>query len=387
MYHKAVEPSDFEPNEAGQVARVPGVAPYWVFLPKPIPRELGLSSRTSLILSRADQAIGRLVGTGHLLPNPHLVGAAYRSREAVSSLAIEGTQTSLSEVLSAEAAESQERSEVREVLNYIRAFDYGLERLRELPLSLRLIRELHERLLRGVRGQERTPGEFRTSQNWIGRQGGGIEDAAFVPPPPGPMGEALNDWEHYLHEEPHQPALVRCALIHYQFETIHPFLDGNGRIGRLLIPFYLVEREILREPLLYVSPFFEARREDYYGKLQAVRQRGRFEDWLTFFLEAVETQALDAVTRGEALLALVREFRERLRTLRVRGSALQLVDQLLANPFITTSRAADFLGVTPQGAAYVIGQLLRAGIVTEADRRGATRVYVARRILDLLEAP
>jgi Fic family protein len=314
------------------------------------------------------------------------VGAAYRSREAVSSLAIEGTQTSLSEVLSAEAAESGERSEVREVLNYIRAFDHGLERLRELPLSLRLIRELHERLLRGVRGQERTPGEFRTSQNWIGRQGGGIEDATFVPPPPDSMVEALNDWERYLHEKPQQPALVRCALIHYQFETIHPFLDGNGRIGRLLIPFYLVEREILTEPLVYVSPYFETRRDDYYGKLQAVRQGGRFDDWVRFFLEAVEAQALDAVTRGEALLALVREFRNRLRALRVRGSALQLVEQLLANPFVTTSRAAEFLSVTPQGAAYVIGQLRRAGIVEETDRRGATRVYVARRILDLLEA-
>jgi len=327
-----------------------------------------------------------LVGTSHLLPNPHLVGAAYRSREAVSSLAIEGTQTSLSEVLSAEAAESPKRSEVREVLNYIRAFDHGLERLREFPLSLRLIRELHERLLRGVRGQERTPGEFRTSQNWIGRQGGGIEDATFVPPPPDSMVEALDDWERYLHEEPQQPALVRCALIHYQFETIHPFLDGNGRIGRLLIPFYLVERDILREPLLYVSPYFETRRDDYYGKLQDVRQRGTFDEWVRFFLEAIEAQALDAVARGEALLALVREFRERLRAQRVRGSALQFVEQLLANPFVTTSRAKEFLGVTLQGAAYVIGQLLRAGIVEETDRRGATRVYVARRILDLLEA-
>lgn len=381
-----MEPTDFEPNEAGRVRQVRGPAPYWAFFPGPIPRDLGPSTRTLLALSRADQAIGRLVGTGHLLPNPHLVSDAYRTREAVSSLAIEGTQTSLSEVLSAEAAETSERSEVREVLNYIRAFDYGLARLKELPLSLRLIRELHERLLRGVRGQERTPGEFRTSQNWIGRSRGGLEDATFVPPPPETMLDSLRDWERYLHEDPEQPALVRCALIHYQFETIHPFLDGNGRIGRLLVPFYLVERDILRESLLFVSPYFEARRDEYYERLQTVRRRGAFDDWVKFFLEGVEVQALDAVTRGEALLALMRDFRDRLRALRVRGSALQLVEQLLANPFVTTSRASKFLGVTYQGAAYAIAQLVRAEIVEETDRRGAARVFVSRPILDVLEA-
>lgn len=382
-----MDTSDFRPSASGQVRRVPGPAPYWAFFPAPIPREIDLSNETLLTLSRADQAIGRLVGTGRLLPTPHLVSAAYRTREAVSSLAIEGTQTSLSEVLTAEAAEAPVRSEVREVLNYIRAFDYGLNRLNALPLSLRLIRELHERLLEGVRGQERTPGEFRTSQNWIGRAGATIEGATFIPPPPEPMIDALDDLERYLHEQPQQPPLVRCALGHYQFETIHPFLDGNGRVGRLLIPFYLVEQEVLVEPLLFVSPYFEERRDEYYERLQRVRQHGAFDEWVKFFLEAVEAQALDAVTRGETLLGVVQEFRERLRKERVRGSALQLVDQLLANPFLTTARAADFLGVTNQGAAYAINQLGRAGIVEGAGKRGAARVYVSARVLDVLEAP
>jgi len=367
---------------------VPGPAPYWAFFPSPMPSTLSLPPDLVIKLSEADQALGRLVGAGRVLPNPHLVSSAYRRREAVSSLAIEGTQASLSDVLSSEAANSTRSSEVREVRNYVDAFDYGIERLATLPLSLRLIRELHERLLRGVVGPDKTPGEFRTSQNWIGQGGTPLEDSIFVPPPPDEMKTALGDWEVYLHDEaPQLPTLVRCALIHYQFETIHPFLDGNGRLGRLMISFYLVERGVVPIPLLYVSPYFERRRPEYYERLQAVRQRGDFESWIGFFLEAVTAQAMDAVRRAEALLIVFSEYRSRLRTARIRGGAVELVDQLLANPYMTTPRAARFLGVTYQGASYAISRLVGAGILRESQQIGTARTFLAEEVLSVLESP
>jgi Fic family protein len=201
------------------------------------------------------------------------------------------------------------------------------------------------------------------------------------------MRSALDDWEKFLHEEPKMPHLMRCALIHYQFETIHPFLDGNGRLGRLLISFYLVERGILALPLLYVSPYLEARRPEYYDRLQRVRQRGQFEDWITFFLDAVRSQAMDAVGRAERLLEVFSAYRDRLRNARIRGGAVELVDQLLANPYMTTSRAAGFLHISLQGASYAINRLVDAKILEPSGRTGAARVFLAREVLEVLEAP
>jgi Fic family protein len=221
-----------------------GDAAYWAFAPEPILREVTLSSRTVFLLSEADRALGELAGIGVRLPNPHLLIQPYLRREAVASSRIEGTQSTLSEVLSAEAQLRVETEDQREVLNYVRALEYGLARLPNLPLSKRLIRDLHAELLRGVRGQERTPGEFRRSQNWIG--GSGPVDARFVPPPSDLLEDALDDLEAFLHEDLELPVLIRCAFAHFQFETIHPFLDGNGRLGRLLIVFYLLERRLLR---------------------------------------------------------------------------------------------------------------------------------------------
>lgn len=377
--------ADYQETPAGRPIEVKGPAPYWAYAPARMPRELNLDSEAVVALSRADQALGRLIGVGQILPNPHLVSSAYRRREAISSLAIEGTQASLSDVLSSEAADVSMSSEVAEVRNYLRAFDHGIRGLHRLPLSLRLIREIHGELMRGVRGQERTPGEFRTSQNWIGQEGTTIENSIYVPPPPDLMIEALGDWESYLHEEDVPiPPLVRCALLHYQFETIHPFLDGNGRVGRLLITFYPVERGVLEEPLLYVSPFFDARRPEYYHSLQGVRERGDFHRWIVFFLAAVESQALDAITRAETLLALQEIFRQGLREAGIKGRAEQLADQLIANPFITTPRSADLLKVTPQGARHVMQQLIRTGIIGYSHNIGRTKVYVASDVLDAL---
>lgn len=377
----------YQKTLAGKPIRVPGPAAYWAYSPAPVPRELKLTPAAVLALSHADRALGRLIGVGQVIPNPHLVSSAYRRREAISSLAIEGTQASLSDVLTSEATEQSSSSEVAEVRNYIQAFDFGLERLASLPLSLRLIREIHRVLMTDVRGREKTPGEFRRSQNWIGQEGTPIESSIYVPPPPELLDDALGDWERYMHEDPQVPTLVKCALIHYQFETIHPFLDGNGRIGRLLITFYLVERQVLAEPLLYVSPYFDARRPQYYDNLQGVRERGDFDSWVVFFLSAVESQALDAVERAERLLTLQEAFKERLRTASVRGRAEQLADQLIANPFITVARAASILDITPQGAQYVINQLLENRIVSRDGKVQKARLYVCDEVLSVLSAP
>jgi Fic family protein len=276
-----------------------------------------------------------------------------------------------------------ENRDLREVLNYVRALEIGLERLNTLPLSNRLLREMHAELMRGVRGQERTPGEFRRSPNWIG--GRGPADAVFVPPDPESMLTALDDFERYLHEDVPLPVLVRCALIHYQFETIHPFLDGNGRLGRLLIVFYLVERGILRQPLLYLSSYFERERDAYVRHLQAVREEGAYEQWVTFFLGAVASQARLATETSESLIHLGREFRERLRSLRARGQAVDAAESLIGNPFVSAPSLARDLRLTRQGAQYVIDTLQRAEIVAPAPGESRPTLYLAREVLSALE--
>ena len=263
------------------MVKSPGKWGFYSFVPSPIPRRLQLDGDTVLALSRADTAIGRLAGAGRLLPNPHLLVNPYMTREAVASSGIEGTQTSVSEVLEANATgQSLPDSDVREVQNYIAALTEGLRRLAEIPLCLRLLREVHAVLLRGVRGQERQPGEFRTSPNWIGSPTDTPDNATFVPPLPDDMWRSLDDLEQFLNEHVPLPVLIRCALLHYQFETIHPFLDGNGRLGRLLAVFYLVQQEVLPQPLLCLSPYFEDHRSEYYQRIQAVREQGRIQEWL-----------------------------------------------------------------------------------------------------------
>jgi Fic family protein len=379
-----MRPDQFLSERAGRVIvanRGPGE--FYAFEPAPIPRDLDMSSELVLALSDADRAIGMLAGLGRQLPNPHLLIRPHIRREAVASTRIEGTQSSLSDVLSAEARHLPDTAERREVLNYVRALELGLERLASLPLSNRLLREMHSELLRGVRGAERTPGELRRSPNWIG--GPTPRDAVFVPPPPDLMHDSLTDLERYLHEDGGQPILIRCALAHYQFETIHPFLDGNGRLGRLLIVFYLVERRVLRQPLLYVSSYFERHRDEYVDRLQRVRERGDYEGWITFFLRAVATQASGAVRSAEALLRLGSEFRDRLRRIRARGQVIDAAEGLIGNPYVTAPWLAESLGLTRQGAQYVISNLERAEIVVPASANTRPALYVAREVLSVLE--
>ena len=260
-----MEPGSYADTPFGQARRTPGRTGYVAYFPNPIPRRLGLSDANLLGLADAEAALGRLAGAGRLLPDPHLLVQPYLRREAIASTRIEGTQASLQELFDAEASDKPYGADIEEVVNYVLAMETGLARLATLPVSVRLLREMHEVILAGVRGRDRQPGAVRTTQNWIGQLGATIETATFVPPPPGEVGALLTDLERFIHESPRLPPLVQAALVHYQFETIHPFLDGNGRLGRLLIVFFLVLRDRLPEPLLYLSPYFEAHRDEYYA--------------------------------------------------------------------------------------------------------------------------
>ncbi len=380
----AVEAKRFVAPAFGEAFKTLGPAGYTAFRPAPLPHRLDLSDETVIALSDADRALGRLAGTGRLLPNPHLLLRPYVTREALASSRIEGTQASLSDVFDAQARKAAE-GPLREVTNYIDALDHGLARLDALPVSRRLLCEVHEILLTGVRGQERCPGEVRRSQNWIGSPDNRPMTALFVPPPVDEMEPALDDLERFLHEASPLPPLAAIALAHYQFETIHPFLDGNGRLGRLLIVFLLVERDLLPQPLLYLSSFFEAHRSDYYDRLQAVRERGEVQEWLRFFLTGVAEQANDAVARAEELVDLREEMRHRLTGDRSR--ATEVVEMIFENPVLTTTRIAEALDVTPQSALNHVRRLEGEDIVIEvAGVPGRSKRWIAADVLRVLGA-
>src|SRR5437016_8513013 len=279
---------------------------YAAFVPDPLPPELEWTPTLVRALSDADRLVGRLAGEGGRLPNPQLLIRPFVRCEAMLSSCIEGTRATLGELLAAEAGAAVDRSpaDLREVANYVVALEYGVKRLKTLPLSLRLTRELHTKLMTGVRGGHATPGEFRKTQNWIGPPGSTLENAIYVPPPPEVLVECLSAWEKFLHDHS-LPVLVQAALMHIQFEAIHPFLDGNGRVGRLLITLFLVERDVLPTPLLYLSAFFEATRGDYYKSLQGVHERGGWEEWLIYFLNGVARQSEDALSRSLRINALL----------------------------------------------------------------------------------
>ena len=271
---RLMELEAYAPTPFGEARRTPGRHGYVAYFPATIPRTLDLPASTVRLLADAEGALGQLAGVGRLIRNPDLLIRPYLLREALSSTRIEGTQASMAEVFETDAAGGAPNADVEEVVNYIAAMRWGLERLDELPLSTRLLREMHRRLMAGVRGRELAPGDLRTSQNWIGPPGSTIETAQFVPPPPGELPALLADWERFAHEEPDLPLLVQNALLHSQFETIHPFLDGNGRLGRLLLVFFLIARGRLTVPLLYLSAYLERKRGDYYDALQAIHETG-----------------------------------------------------------------------------------------------------------------
>ena len=360
---------------------------YAAFVPAPLPPVLEWSPRLIGVLSDADRLIGRLAGEGGRLPNPHILMRPFVRREAVLSSKIEGTQATLGELLAAEAGAAVERSpeDLREVGNYVAALEHGISLLQELPLCVRLVRELHTKLMEGVRGQNATPGIFRTTQNWIGKPGSTLATASYIPPPPGEVEPCLAAWEKFLHESD-LPPLVTIALAHYQFEAIHPFLDGNGRVGRLLITLFLIERKILPTPLLYLSAFFEAARRDYYDGLRGVSTSGAWNEWLEYFLLGVARMSEDALSRATRINDLLAEWNGKFAG-HSTNTPIRVLGLLAANPFVTITGAANQLSVAFTTVQRAIERLESSGIVRQVSDAKRDRVYCAQAVLDILEEP
>jgi Fic family protein len=353
---------------------------YAAFIPAPLPPvpPIALDGPLHALLSRADQAVGRLDGVIQTVPNPDFFVYMYVRREAVLSSQIEGTQSTLEDLLAVELepqpAWRDLPQDVEEVVRYVHAMNYGLARLGDLPLSLRLITEIHGQLLTGVRGSHRLPGEFRRSQNWIGPENATLDEATFVPPPVHEMNQALDNFERFLHED-ELPALVHAGLAHAQFETIHPFLDGNGRVGRLLITFLLVFRGVLHRPLLYLSVYLKRHRAEYYDRLMAIRSSGDWESWLRFFLTGVAQTAEEATATARAILDL-REKHRRLIQEKTSGvNGLRLLDLLFERPLLHVNLVKDSLGIAFVTANKMVEQLEGLGILEEITGRKRGRIF------------
>lgn len=381
-----MNPQDFKTSTAGQCFHVVG-KDYWAFLPAALPPRVEPSWALMAALSEADRALSELAGAGRLLPNPHLLIQPAMRREAVLSSRIEGTQASLSDLLYFEAGAVDEKrpDDVREVANYVVAFEHGLKRLTKLPLSGRLLREIHDKLMRGVRGDFVTPGEFRRTQNWIGPPGCTLNQATYVPPPVAEMHESLAAFERYMHADSREPPLLRCAYLHYQFEAIHPFVDGNGRVGRLLMPLYLCGQGLLSQPLLYLSAYFEKHRQDYYGHLLAVSQRGAWEDWLRFFLAGVAEQSRDALDTTKRLLELRDKMHASVSGKRVPSAAIRLVDHLLENPVVSPARLSKLWKLSYPAVAKGVRLLEDKHWLRETTGRQRGQLFICDQIMAVLD--
>lgn len=384
-----MDPRNFVSSAFGEPKREPGNKwAFWYYEPRSVPRQIQLEPDTVVALSRADAALGQLSGVSLLLPDPELFIGPSLTREAVASSRIEGTQASLSDVLQAELAGDQPTSEdVAEVYKYLEASQMAFALIEELPISQRLLLEVHRTLLTGVRGEEKNPGEFRRSAVWVGPPGVTPDEAIFVPPLPTAVPDLIADWERYVNEENGTPDLVRAAIMHYQFETIHPFLDGNGRIGRLAVNLLLKQRNRLKYPLLYLSGYLESHRDEYYARLQAVREKGEVQEWLVFFLEAVRAQAEDGIWRAGRLIQLREQYLRAAATTRSRLPTL--VETIFRNPFITVRRIQQATGLTNAGARNLVRQAESLEWVTSLGRhgRGGQEIWYAKEIFAIQDAP
>jgi Fic family protein len=366
---------------------------YRAFIPASLPPipPVRISSEMQNLLSQADLSLGRLDGSIQTLPNPDLFVLMYVRKEAVLSSQIEGTQSSLSDLLNAEARLNSpaQPKDVHELINYVGAMKHGLERLKELPLSVRLICEIHAKLLQDRRGSKLTPGEIRRSQNWIGPADCTLSEAAFVPPPPEEVAPALGNMETFLHTETDLPPLLQIGLAHAQFETIHPFLDGNGRVGRLLITFFLCERGILSKPVLYLSHYFKKNRAAYYEHLQAVRDTGDWEQWLHFFLHGIIEVSAQATIIARAILALREKHRAAVTTHLARAAANghRILESLYRNPILSVTGAKEQLGVTYPAASNIINRLVELGLLHELTGNRRNRIYRYDPYIQLFDEP
>ena len=375
----------FKNSTAGKCIRTITCPPYWAYVPNPLPPKIKMDWELANLLSKADIKLGELSGAGQLLPNPHLLIRPFIRREAVMSSRIENTQSGLDDLFFFEADETEPPpvSDVKEIFNYVRAMEYGIKRLQELPISSRLICEIHGILMKGVRGgKHATPGSMRTSQNWIG--GRTLRDATYVPPQVADMKQCFSDLEKYIHSNAQEPALIQCALVHYQFEAIHPFLDGNGRIGRLLITFMLLERELLSQPLLYLSDFFERHRDEYYELLLNVSQKGDWKAWLTFFLNGVRQQSENALSTIQKLLDLQSQYKALAAGQRVPKVVNRLIDYLFASPAVSVSELSKIWEISFPAVQRGVSYLIEKGILREITRRPQYRLFVADGIFDII---
>ena len=389
-----MNPDDYRDSTSGRlVQQGEGPAAFWAFVPNPLPPKLEFDLELVRLLDEARGAVGELAGLGRNLDDPQLLMRPLMRREAVLSSRIEGTRAGLAELYAYEAGEqlalpgaalTAAEADTREVHNYVRALEYGIERVKTLPVSLRLMRELHEKLMQGVRGDAATPGEFRTRQNWIGRPGSLLNGASYVPPPVPEMMVALSDLELYLHRPDPYPPLVRLAFIHYQFEAIHPFVDGNGRIGRLLLSLLLVEWGLLPLPLLYLSAFFEKNRDAYYDGLAAVTRHGAWREWVAYFLSGVREQSGDAVVRMRALVDLSAQWKVELRAAKASPLMKLIIQSLVGQPQITATDVIKQFAVSQPTANKTLKRLEATGILIEQTGRKWGMTYVAPDVLKIL---
>jgi Fic family protein len=389
-----MNPDRFKSSSSGKPIKVGrGDTAFYAFIPNPLPPDIEPDWGLMGVLSQTDRALSELAGVGRTLPNPHLLIGPFVRREAVLSSRIEGTLTDITGLYAYEAGQmplpglesAPAREDAQEVLNYVRALEYGLTRVEDLPISLRLMRELHKRLLTGVRGDHTTPGEFRQTQNWIGPPGCSLAEAPYVPPPVPEMEQALSALEKYLHQTaPIHPPLIRLALIHYQFEAIHPFVDGNGRIGRLLTSLLLVEWDLLPLPLLYLSAYFYRHRDDYYDLLMAVSEKGAWSDWISFFLHGVAEQSQDAIARATRLQDLQTLWHQQLTQIRTSALLLRLADNLFSLPVLTIPEAQKCLNVTYKSAKSNVEKLVEAGILRQMESTSYRKSYYAPEIIQII---
>jgi len=378
--------TEVSPRGGRLVVQQTGSGGYSAFVPQPLPPDPPLSydDELSSLMERANRALGRLDGCTYTLPNPDLFLYMYVRKEAVLSSQIEGTQASLADLLEYEGDIEVKTSQddIEEVSNYVAAMNHGLERLKEFPLSLRLIKEIHARLLSGTRGGHKHPGEFRTSQNWIG--GTKPSDARFVPPPPNEVMRCIGDLEIFLHDE-NIPPLLKAGLAHAQFETIHPFLDGNGRMGRLLITFILCHDKVLEKPLLYLSLFFKKHREEYYERLNAVRRDGDWEGWIKFYLQGVYEISKQATDAAKSIMDLLAADRQKLAGLgKAAPTALALLDLLYLRPYVTIPFVAKELDISPPAASKAVNNLVALGILKEVSGKKRDRIFLHERYLAII---
>ena len=354
-------------------------------VPNPLPRSMEMDSSLVYRLDEASRAVATLAGAGETIPNPHLLTQPFLRREAVLSSRIEGTQASLSDLYLYEASKKASM-DVLEVHNYVRALEEGIELLDKLPICLRLINSLHATLLSGVRGERERPGEIRTEQVWIGKPGTPLEEARFVPPPPSHLIDSLDQWERFVNEDLQMPPLVQCALMHYQFEAIHPYRDGNGRIGRLLIVLFLYARTILPVPLLYLSAYFERDRQRYYDELLNVSVTGDWRAWLDYFLEGVIQQSNDSLRRARQVRELHEEYRGKVLDRRGSANSLKMADLLFTRPYITAPAASAELGITNAGARRILDRFVEMGLLYVIPNTWP-RVYGALELVRMIDAP